>query len=71
MLWLESIDGLLGTLVSPETAGESDIDGPSDQDPSTESTTIGVPLKAPKHLRDLRHEQRAPQSSSEDEIFLA
>jgi lipoyl(octanoyl) transferase len=71
MLWLESIDALLSTAVSSGTAGESDSDSPSDKDSSIESTTIGVPLKAPKDVRDLRHEQRAPQASSKDEIFLA
>jgi len=63
MLWLESIDDLLTTAVSSDTAGESDS--------SIESTTMGVPLKVPKHVRDLRHERRIPQSSSKDEIFLA
>jgi lipoyl(octanoyl) transferase len=71
MLWLESIDALLSTAVSSGTAGESDSDSPSDNDSSIESTTMGVPLKVPKDVRDLRHEQRVPQSSSKDEVFLA
>jgi lipoyl(octanoyl) transferase len=72
MLWLESIDALLSTKVSSENEAQSEPNAPSDKDvPPAESTTIGVPLRVPRDVRDLRHEQRAPQSSGEDEIFLA
>lgn len=72
MLWLESIDALLSTKFSSENEAQSERNAPSNKDVlPTESTTIGVPLKVPRDVRDLRHEQRAPQSSGEDEIFLA
>jgi lipoyl(octanoyl) transferase len=72
MLWLESINALLSTTVSSESEAQSDSNATSNKDVlPTESTTIGVPLKVPREVRDLRHEQTAPQSSSEDEIFLA
>jgi len=58
MLWLESLDALLGTATSPrdETADES------------ESNTIGVPLKVPQNLRELRREQKTPAFDGDDEI---
>jgi hypothetical protein len=72
MLWLESIDALLSTTVSSESETQSDRNATSKKDAlPPESTTIGVPLKVPRDVRDLRREQRTPESSSEDEIFLA
>ena len=59
MLWLESLDALLSTAAPQPHVHEN------------ESTTIGVPMQAPKDLRDVRREQKAPQLGSEDEIFLA
>ena len=61
MLWLESLDALLNSGKPQENrASEGD-----------QSTTIGVPLRGPKNLREVRREQKAPQLGSEDEIFLA
>lgn len=61
-LWLESLHDLLNS-------GANDVeDNPSSQSPST---TMGVPLKAPENLRELRDEQQAPQLTSEGEVFLA
>jgi lipoyl(octanoyl) transferase len=72
MLWLESIDALLSTKVSSENEAQSERNAPSNKEElPTESTTMGIPLKVPRNLRDLRHEQRSPQSNGEDEIFLA
>jgi lipoyl(octanoyl) transferase len=59
MLWLESLDALLATASQPE---------PSEND---ESHTIGVPLQAPKELRELRHEQKSSGRAAEDEISFA
>jgi lipoyl(octanoyl) transferase len=61
MLWLESLEALLSTK-EPQENGTSEGD---------QSTTIGVPLRVPKNLREVRREQKAPQLDSEDEIFLA
>ncbi|HJW99329.1 MAG TPA: lipoyl(octanoyl) transferase LipB [Terriglobales bacterium] len=61
MLWLESLDALLNT-ATPQR---------DDQVEESESTTIGVPLKVPNGLRELRREQKAPLLGSEDEISLA
>lgn len=61
-LWLESLHDLLNS-------GANDVeDNPSSQSPST---TMGVPLKVPENLRELRDEQQAPQLTSEGEVFLA
>ena len=58
MLWLESLDALLGTATpARDEAGDEN-----------ESTTIGVPLKVPKNLRELRREQKAPAFNGDDEI---
>lgn len=58
-LWLESLEELM------DTAPHS-----TDSD-KTPSTTMGVPLKVPGNLRELRDEQQAPQLTSEGEVFLA
>ena len=58
MLWLESLDALLGTAVSPQGSEEQ-----------TESNTIGVPLKVPDDLRQIRREQTT--SLEEDEAYFA
>ena len=57
-LWLESLDELMDT---PST----------DHSDKTPSTTMGVPLKVPENLRELRDEQQAPQLTSEGEVFPA
>jgi hypothetical protein len=58
MLWLRSLDTLFSREVdvSPETQVDHD------------STTIGVPVKIPKDLQELRREQGT--SSPEDEISV-
>lgn len=61
MLWLESLDALLAASARPETESQ---DG-------DESNTIGVPLRVPSGLQDLRREQRAPTIGGEDEVSLA
>ena len=61
MLWLESLDALLATSAREE-AESPDGD---------ESNTIGVPLRVPSELQDLRRERRAPRIGGEDEISLA
>ena len=61
MLWLESLDALLATASSPR--GQPPLDD--------ESNTIGVPLRVPEDLREMRREQKAPRRGSEDEISLA
>ena len=61
MLWLESLDALMSS--APPSGAES----PNDN----ESNTIGVPLRVPKELQELRREQKAPRLGSEDEISLA
>jgi len=58
MLWLESLDALLAK--SAPIAEK-----PASED---ESTTIGVPMQVPRNLRELRHEQNAPQLGREDDI---
>jgi lipoyl(octanoyl) transferase len=63
MLWLESLDALLGTSPSSQ-----DLDEAAGQ---SESTTIGVPLQVPKNLRQLRREQSAPELDSGDDISFA
>jgi lipoyl(octanoyl) transferase len=60
MLWLESLDSLL------HTAAEQGK--PAEQDDDKASTTIGIPLKVPDHLRELRQEQEHPHSGPRDEI---
>jgi lipoyl(octanoyl) transferase len=59
MLWLESLDALLGTGSQSESSGND------------ESHTIGVPLQVPNELRELRREQKAPGRAAEDEISFA
>jgi hypothetical protein len=61
-LWLESLQDLLSTGAS----GSQD-----DASSHFSSTTMGVPLKVPENLRELRQEQQAPQLTSEGEVFLA
>ena len=61
MLWLESLDALMSS--APLSGAES----PDDH----ESNTIGVPLRVPKEIQELRREQKAPRLGSEDEISLA
>jgi lipoyl(octanoyl) transferase len=61
MLWLESLDALLAASARPETGSLY----------GDESNTIGVPLRVPGELQDLRREQRAPRTGGEDEISLA
>ena len=56
MLWLESLDALLRTSTP---AGDEAVD-------ENESTTIGVPLKVPRNLRELRREQKAPAFDGDD-----
>jgi hypothetical protein len=61
-LWLESPHDLLST-----GAHGSEDDASS----QSSSTTMGVPLKVPENLRELRDEQQAPQLTSEGDAFLA
>lgn len=58
MLWLDSLDALLATGAPSQSAEDE-----------TESNTIGVPLRAPDHLRQVRYEQRSP--IEEDETYFA
>jgi lipoyl(octanoyl) transferase len=58
MLWLESLDALLSTAVSPQGS-----------DQKTESNTMGIPLKVPDDLRQIRREQTT--SLEEDETYFA
>lgn len=62
MLWLESLDALLAT---------ADSSGNDEGADESDSTTIGVPLKVPKSLRDVRREQKAPHLRSEDDSSFA
>jgi lipoyl(octanoyl) transferase len=61
-LWLESLHDLLNTGANGTVPHE-----PSSALPST---TMGVPLRVPGNLRELRDEQQAPQLTSEDKVFL-
>jgi lipoyl(octanoyl) transferase len=58
MLWLESLDSLLATASNPDV--EPSNDG--------ESNTIGVPLRVPRELQELRREQREPQLGSDETV---
>jgi lipoyl(octanoyl) transferase len=58
MLWLESLDDLLAASSNPD-AGSSDDD---------ESNTIGVPLRVPRELQELRREQRVPQLGNDETV---
>jgi hypothetical protein len=58
MLWLESLDALLGTAVLPQGS-----------DQQTESNTMGIPLKVPDDLRQIRREQTT--SLEEDDTYFA
>jgi lipoyl(octanoyl) transferase len=58
MLWLESLDALLAASSNPHV-------GSSDHD---ESNTIGVPLRVPRELQELRREQRKPQLGSDETV---
>jgi hypothetical protein len=60
MLWLESLDQLLQTAAAPNAAGDVES-----------STTIGVPLKVPADLREMRREQQAGPFPAEGDISLA
>lgn len=62
MLWLDSLDALLAT-ATESTDDEASAKG--------ESNTIGVPLRVPKELEDLRHEQKAPQIGGDQGVSLA
>ena len=57
MLWLESLDALLRTAVSPDA-----------EDEQSKSNTIGVPLRVPEDLQHIRREQGTP---IEDETSFA
>lgn len=59
-LWLESLEELMDTAPRP-----------TDKSDETPSTTMGVPLKVPENLREIRDEQQAPQLTSDGEVFLA
>jgi len=61
MLWLESLDALLGSATPPRD--EATVEN--------QSNTIGVPLKVPQNLRELRREQKAPAFEGDDEVSLA
>ena len=58
MLWLESLDDLL--------AASSNPDGRSSHE--DESNTIGIPLRVPRELQEVRREQRAPQLGSDETV---
>jgi lipoyl(octanoyl) transferase len=60
MLWLESLDALLHTALSPDAAEEAG-----------QSSTIGVPLKVPADVQKVRREQQPGGRSVEGKIFLA
>jgi lipoyl(octanoyl) transferase len=62
MLWLDSLDALLATATG-STDDEASAKG--------ESNTMGVPLRVPKELENLRHEQKAPQIGDDQGISLA
>ena len=62
MLWLESLDALLAT-----ATGSTDDEASAND----ESNTIGVPLRVPKELEDLRHQQKAPQIGDDQGVSLA
>lgn len=61
MLWLESLDALLATAsTSISESGDAD-----------ESNTMGIPLRVPENLQDLRREQKAPALGNDDQILMA
>ena len=61
MLWLESLDALLAT--ASTSASESDA--------VDKSNTIGVPLRVPENVQELRREQKAPALGNDDQILMA